>query len=69
MESQPQHPEFRNNPENFHPWVYVCSKGSGVSAHIQLVPKSHALAHMTIQNFRMTGAADYLNGMFLSQLS
>ena len=19
MESQPQHPEFRNNPENFHP--------------------------------------------------
>ena len=22
MESQPQHPEFRNNPENFHPWIY-----------------------------------------------
>ena len=21
MESQPQNPEFRNNPENFHPWV------------------------------------------------
>ena len=20
MESQPQNPEFRNNPENFHPW-------------------------------------------------
>ena len=22
MESQPQNPEFRNNPENFHPWCY-----------------------------------------------
>ena len=20
MESQPQNPEFRNNPKNFHPW-------------------------------------------------
>ena len=20
MESQPQNPEFANNPENFHPW-------------------------------------------------
>ena len=23
MESQPQNHEFRNNPENFHPWVYM----------------------------------------------
>ena len=23
MESQPQNPEFRNNPENFHPCVLV----------------------------------------------
>ena len=22
MESQPQNPEFRNNPENFHPCVH-----------------------------------------------
>ena len=22
MERQPQNPEFRNNPENFHPWHY-----------------------------------------------
>ena len=22
MESQPQNPEFRINPENFHPWNY-----------------------------------------------
>ena len=25
MESQPQNPEFRNNPENFHPWKYSIS--------------------------------------------
>ena len=24
MESQPQNPEFRNNPESFHPCYYVC---------------------------------------------
>ena len=24
MESQPQNPEFRNNPENFHPCLCVC---------------------------------------------
>ena len=23
MESQPQNPEFRINPENFHPWMHV----------------------------------------------
>ena len=23
MESQPQNPEFRNNPENFHPCLHV----------------------------------------------
>ena len=26
MESQPQNPEFRNNPENFHPWCWKCHK-------------------------------------------
>ena len=24
MESQPQNPEFRNNPESFHPCVRLC---------------------------------------------
>ena len=28
MESQPQNPEFKNNPENFHPW---CSNVSEVN--------------------------------------
>ena len=23
MESQPQNPDFKNNPENFHPCMYV----------------------------------------------
>ena len=23
MESQSQHPEFRSNPENFHPFLYL----------------------------------------------
>ena len=27
MESQPQNPEFRNNPENFHPWI-ACNEFS-----------------------------------------
>ena len=22
MESRPKNPKFRNNPENFHPWLY-----------------------------------------------
>ena len=30
MESQPQNPEFRNNPENFHPCMCeVCSGSVG----------------------------------------
>ena len=26
VESQPQNPEFRNNPENFHPWRSPCNQ-------------------------------------------
>ena len=26
MESQPKNPEFRNNPENFHPWYQIFKK-------------------------------------------
>ena len=36
MESQPQNPEFRNNPENFHP---CGSKFNGISHLIIYVPK------------------------------
>ena len=31
MESQPQSPEFRNNPENFHPWLHHKKPVFGVS--------------------------------------
>ena len=30
MESQPQNPEFRNNPENFH----TCNRGLVVRKHV-----------------------------------
>ena len=33
MESQPQNPEFRNDPENFHPWRCVI-KGLCVLVHL-----------------------------------
>ena len=37
MESQPQNPEFRNNPENFHPWSrYV--KGIFLSINCNYLP-------------------------------
>ena len=32
MESQPQNPEFRNNPENFHP----CNSGTFLSMSLQI---------------------------------
>ena len=34
MESQPLNPEFRNNPENFHPWIFSVN-------HLYLVYDSH----------------------------
>ena len=35
MESQPQNPEFRNNPGNFHPCLY----GITVSVKIKIRPE------------------------------
>ena len=34
MESQPQNPEFRNNPENFHPCVHIVNS----SGHLRQCP-------------------------------
>ena len=31
MESQPQNPEFRNNPENFHPCIGIMSLSMSLS--------------------------------------
>ena len=39
MESQPQNPEFRNNPEIFHPWMSFFF--SNISIAIPLHYKSH----------------------------
>ena len=37
MESQPQNPEFRNNPENLHPCnKWTTNRGSYMSAHVLL---------------------------------
>ena len=33
MESQPQYPEFRNNPENLHPCVHACLKNDFTHMH------------------------------------
>ena len=46
MESQPQNPEFRINPENFHP-CRICKHGHLLEAfaHMQQVPKSCVLAN------------------------
>ena len=49
MESQPQNPEFRNNPENFHPCLYNVAFISCIVLHtivsvliwIQTVCKSY----------------------------
>ena len=34
MESQPQNPEFRMNPENFHPWTF-CNENNGHQYRVQ----------------------------------
>ena len=39
MESQPQNPEFRINPENFHPCIIDMGRFSMI--HHQLVQKRH----------------------------
>ena len=36
MESQPPNPEFRINPENFHPCIWTRSLSSGVASTIKL---------------------------------
>ena len=41
MESQPQNPEFRNNPENFHP--SNCSKASFKKATADVSRKARGL--------------------------
>ena len=56
MESQPQNPEFRNNPESFHPWtlgiiLFIC--------FVALCPKSTAMV--------MAGRSVHLTTLFSGQ--
>ena len=41
MESQPQNPEFRNNPENFHPWMAQNKGGTQVTDFFLFVPQKY----------------------------
>ena len=46
MKSQPQNPEFRNNPENFHPCVCMCTLFT-IDLFTGLIPVSkHFLWHV-----------------------
>ena len=38
MESQPQNPDFRNNPENFHPYVAIVTITSTTRVFLALTP-------------------------------
>ena len=38
MESQPQNPEFRNNPENFHPCISSKARGLNFGLSLRLHP-------------------------------
>ena len=55
MESQPQNPEFRNSPENFHPWI------SCVEAHcmekLSLLPAFITTDHVSIIMNEVTNTA------------
>ena len=43
MESRPQNPEFRNNPENFHPCTYLLTPVTAESSLLSSLPSSLCL--------------------------
>ena len=55
MESQHQNPEFRNNPENFHPCIYMLQQRQLQAAwvKVQNFPKSLALETQTLTFFML----------------
>ena len=62
MESQPQNPEFRNNPENFHPCAY------GIKSILHMyccgTRKSHPSTRIICQK---RGSAEFLAKLFWSE--
>ena len=51
MESQPQNPEFRNNPENFHQWVLI---------HM---PLTSACSYLVALSLILTAALIYITAL------
>ena len=41
MESQPQNPDFRNNPENFHPCIFDIGPDNGNIFSVNLKQNSY----------------------------
>ena len=54
MESQPQNPEFRNNPENFHPCIH-CNVSLKRPLVLRLLP-----IQLDLTLYRLVSSADYL---------
>ena len=51
MESRPQNPEFRNNPENFYPCTYLLTPVTDESSHLSSPPSSICLNIGRSQHF------------------
>ena len=66
MESRHQKPEFRNNPENFHPWIYTAFRGYKYNfekieyAHTVLIT-SHMAIHLSGLLYNKHSTNIYLN--------
>ena len=48
MESQPQNPEFRINPENFHPCYQQMTKVATSKVRVKVPPKAGSRQHFQI---------------------
>ena len=54
MESQPQNPEFRNNPENFHPCTKISWLGPNEYGH-KMSQKDFKITRTTKKRHKQTG--------------
>ena len=52
MESLPQNPEFRNNPENFHPWtMYENNQQTELLVHSGFIQTSLCKIQILFKDF------------------
>ena len=62
MDSQPQNPEFRNNPENFHPWqVYSKRDGSLVTTSFDVNSTIFTLIYIYAHDMLFSVRSKFLN--------